>query len=310
MANTAKLSLPFLEASQKSEHVTVNDALQSVDAVVQLSVLDRDASTPPGSPVDGDRYLVPSGATAAWDGWDDSVAYFAAGAWHRLQPNEGWLAWVEDEGLILVYENGAWREYLQNLDMIGVNATADATNRLSVSSAAILLNHAGAGHQVKVNKAGAGDTASLLFQTGFSGRAEMGTAGNDDWSIKVSSDGSTWTEALRINALTGLLSGAAVQSGPEDTTPGRALLNEAHGLGSFTGGVLSQPDANDAFPCGFYGGGGSGASNFPGAAAFRPFLVLNRRSNSYNYMTARIFIDTDATPVVRESIDSGATWSP
>ncbi|WP_412509856.1 hypothetical protein, partial [Roseovarius sp. SYSU LYC5161] len=33
-------------------------------------------------------------------------------------------------------------------------------------------------------------------------------------------------------------------------------------------------------------------------------------SNSYNYMTARIFIDTDATPVVRESIDSGATWSP
>jgi hypothetical protein len=46
---------------------------------------------------------------------------------------------------------------------------------------------------------GAGDTASLLFQTGWSGRAEMGTAGTDDFSIKVSSDGSSWHTALEID---------------------------------------------------------------------------------------------------------------
>ena len=53
-------------------------------------------------------------------------------------------------------------------------ATADATNRLPIRAPASLFNHAGAGHQVKVNKAVGADIGSFLFQTGFSGRAEFG----------------------------------------------------------------------------------------------------------------------------------------
>jgi hypothetical protein len=70
-----------------------------------------------------------------------------------------------------------------------LNATADLQNRLAISSPASLFNHEGHGHQVKVNKASTGDTASLLFQSNWSGRAEMGLAGNDEFSIKVSGDG-------------------------------------------------------------------------------------------------------------------------
>ncbi len=55
---------------------------------------------------------------------------------------------------------------------------------------ATLLNHDGAGHQLKINKAAAGDTASLLYQDAFSGRAELGLAGDDDFHFKVSPDGS------------------------------------------------------------------------------------------------------------------------
>ena len=84
-------------------------------------------------------------------------------------------------------------------------ATADATNRLSVSAPAVLLNHAGAGHQLKVNKALAADTGSLLFQTGFSGRAEMGTTGSDDFAIKVSPDGITYFNALLVDRTNGRL---------------------------------------------------------------------------------------------------------
>ena len=43
-------------------------------------------------------------------------------------------------------------------------ATADTTNRLSLNAPATLLNHDGDGHQLKINKASAGDTASLLYQ--------------------------------------------------------------------------------------------------------------------------------------------------
>jgi hypothetical protein len=54
-----------------------------------------------------------------------------------------------------------------------------------------------------LNKATAGDTASLLFQTGFGGRAEMGTAGGDDFTVKVSANGSAWFTALEADAASG-----------------------------------------------------------------------------------------------------------
>lgn len=110
------------------------------------------------------------------------------------------------EQSLLVFHAGQWEPLageLQNLDMVGINATADAVNRLAVAGEAVLLNHDGAGHQVKINKADSGDTASLLFQTGFSGRAEMGTAGDDDFHFKVSGDGASWHEAIVIDRDTG-----------------------------------------------------------------------------------------------------------
>lgn len=45
-------------------------------------------------------------------------------------------------------------------------AEADATNRLSINAPTGLFNHAGVGHQVKVNKASATDTGSFLLRTG------------------------------------------------------------------------------------------------------------------------------------------------
>jgi hypothetical protein len=59
---------------------------------------------------------------------------------------------------------------LQNLSSIGVGTTSDAGNPLAVAGAATLFSHAGGGHQIKVNKAAPAQTASLLFQQGFSGR--------------------------------------------------------------------------------------------------------------------------------------------
>ena len=62
---TTHLLLPYILAAQAQKHVTHNEALRLLDGLVQLSVLDRDLTAPPGSPTDGDRYIVGSGATAA-----------------------------------------------------------------------------------------------------------------------------------------------------------------------------------------------------------------------------------------------------
>ncbi len=105
---TTNLLLPYIEAAQAQKHVTHNESLRLLDGIVQLSVLDRDQTAPPGSPADGDRYIVASGATGDWAGWDLNVAFWTDGAWLQLPPRTGWRAWVEDESILLVYDGSGW----------------------------------------------------------------------------------------------------------------------------------------------------------------------------------------------------------
>lgn len=210
MDETTNLQLPYIMAAQAQKHVTHNEAIRALDCLVHLSVLDRDLATSPATPADGDRYIVAAGGTGAWAGRDLVVAAFQDAAWAFYPPREGWTAWVADEDLLVVWDGSAWvvassggGGSVNPTSLVGVNATADAANRLTVASPASLFNHDGAGHQIKVNKAAAADTASLLFQTGFSGRAEMGLTGDDDYHFKVSADGTTWLEAITIDKDTG-----------------------------------------------------------------------------------------------------------
>ena len=210
MSDTTYLGLPFLEAAQAQKHVTVNEALARLDALVQLAILSRSIATPPATPAESDRYLVAESPTGLWSGHAGKLAVFLEGAWNFFVPRAGWRCWITDESLLLIYDGLVWSSgtptELQNMQLLGVNATADVTNRFSVSSPATLFNHAGAGHQIKLNKTAAAHTASLLWQTGFSGRAEIGTTGDDNFHVKVSANGTAWAEALNINRSTGVVS--------------------------------------------------------------------------------------------------------
>jgi len=213
------LTLPYILPAQAQKHITHNEALRALDVLVQLCVLDRDRTEPPAVPVEGDRHIVGEAAGSAWDGHDDEIAAWQDGAWSFRQPRVGWLCWSAADETLLVFDGAGWvpASLAGAPAMLGINATADATNRLTVSAAATLLNHEGAGHRLKLNKALPADTASLLFQTGFSGRAEMGTAGDDDFHFKVSPDGTVWHEAVVIDANSGAVTLPA--------TPGRARLS-------------------------------------------------------------------------------------
>lgn len=205
------LSLPYMQPAQAQKHVTLNEALRILDAVTQLSVLSTVLGAPPAQPALGDRYIVADQASGAWAGQEQQVAVWVDSTWQFFAPSLGWRADIASTGEEVRFDGTNWQTTsgvgdLQNLPALGVNTTADDTNKLAVSANATLLNHSGAGHQLKLNKAAAGDTNSLLFQTGFSGRAEMGTAGSDDFEIKVSGDGNGFKTALRVDTDT-----AAVQ---------------------------------------------------------------------------------------------------
>ena len=202
--NTTILSLPLIQGGQAQKHVTHNEALRRLDALVQPVVADMDLGTPPALPDEGDRHIVAAGAVGAWEGRDGEIAVREDNAWAFLTPARGWRTHVKALGADVVFDGTAWSvPPLAPQDMLGVNTGADATNRLASRADATLLTHDGAGHQLKINKAALADTASLLFQTGFSGRAEMGLAGNDDFSVKVSANGATWNTALRVDAASG-----------------------------------------------------------------------------------------------------------
>jgi len=105
MTNTPNLALPYLAAAQAQKHVTVNEALDHLDGLVQLSVISSTLTAAPATPTEGDRYIVAASATGAWDGWDGSVAHFSGGAWLRLAPKTGWIAWDQAAGGIVSYDN-------------------------------------------------------------------------------------------------------------------------------------------------------------------------------------------------------------
>ncbi|MEF8717489.1 MAG: DUF2793 domain-containing protein [Candidatus Accumulibacter necessarius] len=82
--------------------------LKRLGAVVGLSVKDRDLGAPPASPSEGDRYLIPAGATGVWSGRAGQIAVRTAGAWEFYVPRVGWLCFIEDEAVLSVYKAAGW----------------------------------------------------------------------------------------------------------------------------------------------------------------------------------------------------------
>ncbi|HEY8594865.1 MAG TPA: DUF2793 domain-containing protein [Devosiaceae bacterium] len=209
MDQSPRLKLPYIAPSQALKHITHNEAVLALDVLVQPGVATSNLTVPPADPAEGDCHIVASGATGDWAGRDGAMAAFSAGAWNFFTPAEGWHVWDAGQGILLRYSASGWQVAGTGgpaLDRFGIHTDADAINRLASAAEATLLTHDGAGHQLKINKAGAADTASVLFQTGWSGRAEFGLAGDDNWHVKVSPDGAAWTEAIVVDRQTGLVS--------------------------------------------------------------------------------------------------------
>lgn len=218
MDTTANLSLPYIMPAQAQKHVTHNEAMTMLDALVQLSVVDRDLADAPASPAEGARYIVASGATGIWLGFQDKIALFQDGGWVYLEPNPGWLAWVIDEAVLICWTGSAWENLtsavtsLQNLALLGVGTTADGTNPFSAKLnkalwAAMTVAEGGDGDlRYTMNKEDASKTLSLLMQSNWSGRGEIGLTGDDDLHVKVSADGATWREALKVASASGKVS--------------------------------------------------------------------------------------------------------
>jgi len=276
---TPRLGLPYVAAGQSQKHVTVNEVFAGLDGLVQTAVESRALAAQPADPADGALYILPAGTTGdVWAGEaPGALMRFEAGGWTRLAAGPGCVAWVKDEARLAVRDGAVWVDVadqvsFQNLPLLGVGTTADAGNPLSAKLNAALLTARPAAEggdgdvRLTLNKEAAGDTGALLFQSGYSGRAEIGLVGGEDLVLKVSDDGASWREVLVVARATGRASFALSPLRPtavslftasgvyEVPAWARALTLVCVGAGGGGGsGMAGTSAANRA------GGGGGGA---------------------------------------------------
>lgn len=366
MTDTPSIALTYLEPSQTQKHVTVNAGFRTLDALVQPTVKDKDLAAPPGSPANGDAYIVAAGASGAWAGQSGKVAAWYDTGWYFFVPKAGWSFYVQDETVDYVYDGANWApktpgtlsisdvgftltdnadatkqlkfelsgittattrtltvpndsgtlallsgtqtfsgnttfsgtlaasnatvtlgtattattvglgtgavtsgvskavnigtaglsgstttveigssvggalgatnirtptvflggtvlngpSIVGTISQLGLGgASPDATNRFSINTPAVLLNNAGASIDMTFNKNAAANDASLSFKTGFSTRAIAGLTGSDDFTLKVSPDGSSFFDGFSISRTNGVMTLGASMLLPAIASP-------------------------------------------------------------------------------------------
>ncbi len=236
--NSAILGLPYIQPGQAQKHVTHNEALSQLDVLVQLRVSGFDAVTPPAAPVEGEVHALGVNPTGAWAGQAATLAAWLDGNWTFVPLQEGWRGWNSTGKELRIWDGAAWVRPLtemDNLSGVGINASSDATNRLSVNSDAILFNHAGSGSQAKVNKATVADDAGFVFQDAFSTRALFGLLANDDFTLKVSPDGSVFHDAMVVDKDSGASGFLGIEATPiGQTTPDAGAFTTLSAAAAFS----------------------------------------------------------------------------
>jgi hypothetical protein len=87
-------------------------------APFQRQVLDKDLNDPPGTPAEGDRYIVGASPTGAWAGHGLDIAWYDGAAWQFDNPEEGWFVYVADENKFYLFNGTAWGEFAGTGDML------------------------------------------------------------------------------------------------------------------------------------------------------------------------------------------------
>lgn len=111
MSNTPNLELDLMPSNSLQPWVGFNDAMQVLDALVQLAVEDRTTTTPPVTVAgdEGKRWIIAASATGDWTGEDGNIALCTAPElWRIIPAREGFEGWDIAASERVRYTSGAW----------------------------------------------------------------------------------------------------------------------------------------------------------------------------------------------------------
>lgn len=201
MTVTQSLALPFLHPGQALKNITINEALNRLDAGLYLSCSNMAAEALPTDPGSGETLIISVTADTDLSDRHGQIAVFVSDHWVWFTPKSGWTIWDSLDETLRVFDGVDWIKPSPDsvpgtLPYLGLNATASSAQRLSIASETSLFNHDGNSHRLTLNRAADTDTASLVFQTDFAGEAELGLTGASGFSLKTSPDGVSFSDRL------------------------------------------------------------------------------------------------------------------
>lgn len=234
MSNTPNLVLPYLAAGQAQKHVTLNESLRKLDAIIQLSVVSATTTAEPSSPSDGEVWMLPAGRTG--DHWSSftagRLAYYRDGAWVEIVPRQGWLAFVKDTGRLLGFNGSAWAPFLASLSED--NAFAAPQTFASAHGASLKLDII----EEELTLSGAATTTTTTIPNGsicfgVSERVTEAVTGASSFKVGISG------ETAKFGDLLGLSPGSTNFGiiGPTAFYSDTSVVVTAHGA-DFTGGKV------------------------------------------------------------------------
>jgi hypothetical protein len=187
VTTTPRLALPYILAQQAQKEVTHAAALNRLDALVQPVVQQVGLNTPPGSPADGQCWIVGTAPTGAWAGQANKLAQRIGGAWAFYVPFVGLVVFDAATLAQRVWNGGIWAllaprllEASANYDPPSLAAGEGVTTSLAVNGAA-LGDYARASFSLELQGialtawVSAVDTVSVRFQNETAGTVDLGS---------------------------------------------------------------------------------------------------------------------------------------
>jgi hypothetical protein len=182
-----RLALPYILAQQAQKEVTHAAALNRLDALVQPVVQQVGLNTPPGSPADGQCWIIGASPTGAWAGQANRLAQRIGGAWVFYTPFVGLVVFDAATLSQRAWTGSAWTLNAPRLldastsyDPPSLAAGKGVTTTVTVAGAA-LGDFAQASFSLDLQAltltawVSAADTVSVHFQNGTAAAIDLGS---------------------------------------------------------------------------------------------------------------------------------------
>src|SRR5208282_5569402 len=177
-----KIPQLFVSALQGDAYYTAGEALlRGLQTLIEPNAISVGLNAPPGSPSNGDSYIIGSSPTGVWVGQANNLAYWSTdnplaaptGEWEFYTPLSGWT--VGSGNAIYIFNNGAWATTtLASLSDVLIPAVSSSPVTTQLATAAI---YAVLGTTV-TNSDGAG----TIITGGYVGGTTI-TAGSPPWTL-------------------------------------------------------------------------------------------------------------------------------